>query len=94
MEQNKYKYLIIEDSKLKRFIADDLNLSGKWSSPGGDARAFTNENEISTEGDIVTIKWYQGKKNIVISRIWSKANRRRLIQENSANIKFKRRENV
>ena len=74
MEQNKYKYLIIEDSKLKwrgdleslkRFIADDLNLSGKWSSPGGDARAFTNENEISTEGDIVKIKWYQGKKTLL-----------------------------
>ena len=72
MGHNKYKYLIIEDSKLKwrgdmesleRFIADDLNLTGKWSSPGGDARAFTNENEISTEGDIVEIKWYQGKKH-------------------------------
>ena len=74
MEQNKYKYLIIEDSKLKwrgdleslkRFIAVDLNLSGKWSSPGGDARAFTNENEISTEGDIVKMKWYQGKKTLL-----------------------------
>ena len=71
MEQNKYKYFCIEDSKLKwlgdmeslkRFVADDLNLSGKWSSPGGDVRAFTNEKEISIEGDIVKIKWNKGKK--------------------------------
>ena len=54
MEQNNFKCLGIEDSKLKwsgdleslkRFIADELNLSGrKWSSPGGDVKVFTNTN--------------------------------------------------
>ena len=63
MEQHNYKYFSIQDSRfkwqgdlesLKHFIADDLNLSGKWSSLC--VKAFT------TGGDIVKIKWYQGVK--------------------------------
>ena len=68
MVQNSYKYFGIEDSKLKwqddleslkRFIADDLNLSRRSSPPGEGVKAFT------TEGDIVKIKWYQGKKGLL-----------------------------
>ena len=56
MEKNNYKYVGIDKFKLKwngdleslkSFIADDLNLSGKGSSPGGQVKAFTNENETS-----------------------------------------------
>ena len=48
---------------LKSYIANELKLSGKWTSPGSDAKAFTNEKEPDiTENQIVKIKWYQGKK--------------------------------
>ncbi len=30
---------------LKSYIANELKLSGKWTSPGSDAKAFTNEKE-------------------------------------------------
>ena len=39
---------------LKKFVKDRLNLSGKWTSLGGDVKQFSCES--------VTIKWYQGKK--------------------------------
>ena len=67
MDHNKYKHFSTEDSKLKWnsdlepfkcFIANKINLSGKWSSPGGEVKLFTNENEVSCEGEIVKIKWY------------------------------------
>ena len=74
MEQDNYKYLSIGKSNLKWngdlellkcFIAEDLGLSGKWSSPGGEVKAFTNENETSAEKYIVKIKWYQDKKKLL-----------------------------
>ena len=52
---------------LKSYIANELKLSGKWTSPGSDAKAFTNEKEPDiTENQIVKIKWYQGKKTLTI----------------------------
>jgi hypothetical protein len=74
MDHNNYKHFSIEDSKLKwngdleplkRFTAKELNLSGEWSSPGGEVKLFTNENEASSEGEIVKIKWYQSKKTLL-----------------------------
>ena len=42
----------IED--LKRFVAESLQLVGKWTSPGGDTKQFSNEN--------VTLKWSGASK--------------------------------
>ncbi len=71
-----YNYFSCKDSKLmwngnpealKSYIANELKLSGKWTSPGSDAKAFTNEKEPDiTENQIVKIKWYQGKKTLTI----------------------------
>ena len=35
------------------------------SSPGGEMKLFTNENEVSCDGESVKIKWYQNKKTLV-----------------------------
>ena len=38
--------------QLRCFVQDDLNLTGKWSSPGGERKVFT----CSTEG--IKLKWF------------------------------------
>ena len=40
-------------SELKRFVQDELKLTGKWSSPGGETKLF--------KGTDVILKW-SGKK--------------------------------
>lgn len=75
-----YNYFSIEDSKLKwrgnletlqSFIANELNLTGKWTSPGGDVKAFTNDNDYITEDETIKIKWYQCKKTLTIQEVKS-----------------------
>ena len=46
---------------LKKFVQADLNLHGKWTSPGGEVKLFTcNEH---------TLKWYGvNKKKLVVVR--------------------------
>ena len=75
MDQNIYRHFTIEDSKLKwrgsletlrSFVSSELNLSGKWTSPGGDLKVFTNGNKSMNENETVTIKWYQGKKVFLV----------------------------
>ena len=56
---------------LKSFIANELNLTGKWTSPGGDVKAFTNDNDYITEDETIKIKWYQGKKILTIQGVKS-----------------------
>ena len=65
-----FNYFSIEDSKLrwrgdlgklKFFVANELNLSEKWTSPGGDVKAFSNDNDCVAEDEIIKIKWNQGK---------------------------------
>ena len=81
MSYNVYEYLSKEDSKLKwigdldslkYFIANELNLSGKWSSPGGDVKAFTSESDVSNESEIIKMKWYQGKKFLLFQGVKAK----------------------
>ena len=103
MSYNVYEYLTKEDSKLKwigdldslkYFIANELNLSGKWSSPGGDANAYTSESDASNESEIIMIKWYQGKKFLLFLRVKAKQIEeeiQRKIQSNS-NVYFEERE--
>ena len=43
---------------LKEFVRVDLNLRGKWSSPGGEVKLF-KESEFS-------IKWYSKSKKLVV----------------------------
>ena len=75
-----YNNFFIEDSKLrwrgnletlKSFIANELNLTGKWTSPGGDVKAFTNDNDYITEDETIKIKWYQGKNILTIQGVKS-----------------------
>ena len=70
-----YNYFSIEDSKLrwtgdleelKYFVANELKLTGKWTSPGGDVKAFSNDNDSVAEDEIIKIKWSQGKKILTI----------------------------
>ena len=81
MSYNVYEYLSKEDSKLKwigdldslkYFIAIELNLSGKWSSTGGDVKAFTSESDVSNESEIIKMKWYQGKKFLLFQGVKAK----------------------
>ena len=60
-----YNYFSIEDSKLrwtgdldelKYFVANELKLTGKWTSPGGDVKAFSNDNDSVAENEIIKIK--------------------------------------
>ena len=90
-----YEYLNKEDSKLKwigdldslkYFTANELNLSGKWSSPGGDTKAFTSESDASNESEIIKIKWNQGKKFLLFLGVKAKQIEeeiQRKIQSNS-----------
>ena len=64
---NLYEYLFVENSELKwrgdlitlqKLVKDELNLTGKWTSPGGDVKQFSCLS--------ATIKWYQGKKVLKI----------------------------
>lgn len=75
-----YNYFSIEDSKLKwrgnletlkSFISNELNLTGKWTSPGGDVKAFTNDDGYITEDETIKIKWYQGKKILTVQGVKS-----------------------
>ena len=44
---------------LKQFIKDDLNIEGKWSSPGGETKLFTSANCL--------MKWYgKSRKKLII----------------------------
>ena len=70
-----YNYFSIKDSKLrwtgdleelKYFVANELNLTGKWTSLGGDVKAFSNDNDSVAEDEIIKIKWSQGKKILII----------------------------
>ena len=64
---NLYEYLFVENSEFKwrgdlitlqKLVKDELNLTGKWTSPGGDVKQFSCLS--------ATIKWYQGKKVLKI----------------------------
>ena len=37
-------------SQLKSFVSNELNLNGKWSSPGGETKVFKNTQ--------ITLKWF------------------------------------
>ena len=54
---NLYEYLFVENLDFK-LVKDELNLTGKWTSPGGDVKQFSCTS--------ATIKWYQGKKVLKI----------------------------
>lgn len=43
---------------LKNFVKDELNIDGKWTSPGGEKKHFTSE--------YVEISWWMNKKYMVI----------------------------
>ena len=45
-------------SQLKVLVKDELNLTGQWSSPGGDVKRFW--------GESVSIKWNQDNKELKI----------------------------
>ena len=36
--------------ELKKFVLDDLKLTGRWTSPGGEVKLFTSDN--------LSIKWH------------------------------------
>ena len=64
---NPYEYLFVEDLDFKwrgnlitlqKLVKNELNLTGKWTSPGGDVKQFSCTS--------ATIKWYQGKKVLKI----------------------------
>ena len=64
---NLYEYLFVENLEFKwrgdlitlqKLVKDELNLTGKWTSPGGDVKQFSCTS--------ATIKWYQGKKVLKI----------------------------
>ena len=98
MDHNSYKHFNVEDFKLKwngdieplrYFIVNELNLSGKWSSPGGEVKLFTNEDEVSSEGEIVKIKWYQSKKTLLFEGSKAKQIERDIYSIKQSNTSFK-----
>ena len=73
-------YFSIEDSKLRwtgdleelmYFVANELNLTEKWTSLVGDVKAFSNDNDSVAEDEIIKIKWSQGKK--IVTMLGSKS---------------------
>ena len=45
---------------LKAFVAEVLDLNGKWCSPGGGSKRFTSSNAE------LTLTWYSGKQNTLL----------------------------
>ena len=46
---------------LKAFVAEVLDLNGKWCSPGGGSKRFTSSN-----AELLTLTWYSGKQNTLL----------------------------